>query len=348
MARVASSRETEGGKVAEIVERKRSCYLDNLSEAEKPFKDRKKIRGRDGETTIRKYHMTSAERKRLIAEAAASGGVVNPLKGRVGAYWGQVEALILLGANEWHSLKKIATKMEEVMSAKPKKKEIGGKTVETTLWADFFDKPSRNGASKPKDGMGRIEQNFKVLQRLPRPGKAENNSYGIKLAQFGMCIDMEYREVSPGICLPFVKLNTGWTPWEWDGVSLPPPAMHIVPFYSNPGSKRKKKAAPAAVEPSTLPPEEKPASEIAAFENQPDTQSPEVQAVEPTPIADPITDAVAEGMVAMATDILENGSGEAMDAVLTAPAEDTGLKPPPPDDFEQQIEAYEREKQSEE
>lgn len=341
MARVASSRAAEGGKVVEPIERKRSNYNENRCEAEKPFKERKRIRGRDGETPLRKYHMTEGERKKLIADAAATGGVCNPLKGRLGAYWGQVEALILLGADEYHSLKKIQVKMEEIMSAIPKKKEIAGKMVETTLWGEFWSKGSRKGAAKPKDGLGRIEQNFKVLQRLPREDKFENNPYGIKLSQFGMCVDMDYREMSPGVWIPFVRLNTKeWQPDE-DGTV-------IKPYYCNPGSKRKKKiavtgdmaaATPIAVtvEPSALPSENVPSSEIAAVEN-----SVADAAVDSAPVPTSISDAEAVEAVEVARDIMENGEQTISD-VLTTPAEDTGLKVAP-DDFEQQIADYESEK----
>lgn len=238
MDRIVSSREDQEVAIPNSDKPQLKSYNDFRAEVEKPYQERRKLlTGRAlKETTPRKYHLRDDERVAMLAEASATGGVINPLRNRVGAYWGQVEALIQLGANEYHSLKAIRDKMQEIMCVIPKKKKIGGKVVETTLWSDFFDKRSRDGASKPKDGMGRVEQNFKVLQRLPRPGKREKNPYGLKLAQFGMCVDMEYREVAEGIWLPFVRLNTGWQP-DTLGES-------INPIYSNPGSKRRKKTAP--------------------------------------------------------------------------------------------------------
>jgi hypothetical protein len=232
---VATSQLVEGSVSEEKIEKK-TCYLDRLSEAEKRFSERAKIQGRNGDEVQRKYHLTLEEKVILQTEAISTGGVVNPLKNRIGAYWGQVESLILLGADEWHSLKKIRDKMQEVLSAIPKKKKrlATGKVIETDAWTDFYGKEGREGASKPKDGMGRIESNFKVLQRLPREGKEENNPYGLKLAQFGMCIDIEYREVSAGVYLPFIRLNTSWPMWSPDD-GYPT----IRPMYVNPNSKRR-------------------------------------------------------------------------------------------------------------
>jgi hypothetical protein len=210
-------------------------YADLREEAGKPLSQRKSILGRDGEKKqIRLYHLSAEKKAELIASGAATGGVINPLKGRVGAYWGQVEALILLGANEYHSLKAIKDKMREIMGVLSKKRKVGQDVVETDAWTDFQGKGARTGAAKPKDVLGRIEQNFRVLQRLPRVGKEEKNPYGLKLAQFGMCIDIEYRDVGSGVVLPFIRLNTGWACDE-DGTK-------IEPLYANPHRKKRGRA----------------------------------------------------------------------------------------------------------
>ena len=243
--RIASSREidTEEQSQETVAQAEiRRGYNAKREETEKPYRERKAVEGRNGSTVQRKYHLTTEQKAAMIDAAAATGTTVNPLQGRAGAYWGQVQALIELGINEYHSLKKIRDKMEEIMSAIPKKKVRGGKTIETTLWADFYDKPKREGAAKPKEGIGRIEQNFKVLQRLPREeeGKEENNPYGYKLAQFGMCIDIEYRVAVEGMDpLPYFRLNTTHAPSE--------DATGIKPIYINPNSSRRGKKAKAAV-----------------------------------------------------------------------------------------------------
>jgi len=242
MVRVVAS-SAEGSEVPAIKEVPSLSYCDLHTEAEKKFRERMRVAGRNGnEGYIRKYHLTAEERIKMATEAAGTGGVINPLKNRVGAYWGQVEALIQLGANQFHSLKKIRDKMQEILSALPKKKKQAGKVVETDAWTDFYGKKSRDGAAKPKDGLGRIEQNFKVLQRLPREGKKEKNAYGSKLAQFGMTIDMEYREAVPGsgMFLPYVSLNTTHEPWF--DLTKPPT---LKPLYVNPNSRRRGKKAVA-------------------------------------------------------------------------------------------------------
>lgn len=316
MDRTASSRITEGSEDDILVsERKRTNYNEHREDAEKPFKERKRIQGRDGETPLRKYHMTAEERKVLISEAVATGGTVNPLKGRVGAYWGQVEALILLGINEYHSLKKVADKMESVMSAMTKTKMIAGKKVETNLWAEFYEKPSRDGATKPKDGMGRILQNFQVLQRLPQPDRFENNPYGIKLSQFGMCIDIENREVSPGIEIPYVRLNTSW-PEDEAGVIVKP----IMPK-----NKRRRKAKAEQTEVVVN-------AEVA-----------EVEAVEeaseiPEKVSDVITDKEAKEALEVAREIMENG-----DSPISEADENGTELNLPPDDFDEQLKNFKAE-----
>jgi hypothetical protein len=154
MTRVVIASSAEGTEIPSVQEEASTSYCDIRTEAEKKFRDRKRIEGRNGEGYIRKYHLTEDERVRLVSESAATGGVINPLKNRVGAYWGQVEALIHLGANEFHSLKKIRDKMQEILSAMPKKKKQAGKVTETDAWTDFYGKKSRDGAAKPKDGLG--------------------------------------------------------------------------------------------------------------------------------------------------------------------------------------------------
>jgi hypothetical protein len=229
-----STREGESDVIIDKTEVTPVTYNDFRSEVEKPFKERKKVVGRNGEeVTLRKYHLKEEERTSLAAEVMATGGIPNPLKGRVGAYWGGVEALIQLGSDKYHSLKDCRQKMEEVMSAIMKKKRNkAGKIEETNAWREFYEKSSREGASKPKNGDGRIEQNYKVLQRLPKLGNKELNPYGSKLAQFGMCIDIEYREVATGVYLPYIRLNTQWAPDEL--------GTTIKPIYIGPPSRRKK------------------------------------------------------------------------------------------------------------
>ncbi len=176
------------------------------------------IKDKDSKAT-RCYHHNPDQIEKIKKEAESQGRVPNPLGNRNGAYWGSVEALILLGTDQWHKLSDIRDKMQEIMEAIPKVKKDAGKTVQTNAWDDFYNKKSR-AATNPKDGLGRIAQNFSVLQRLPKPGKNEKNPYGLKLAQFGMTIDIKYEE-QHGVEVPYFMLNTSWDQ-DMDGTTVKP------------------------------------------------------------------------------------------------------------------------------
>lgn len=224
-------------EVSEVEESHKTNYNAIRSEVEKPFGERSQVpSGRNGGmTTLRKYHLTDAEKTKIVERHKALGGgdIVNPLAGRSGVYYAQVEALIRLGINKWHSHKVIRDMMEKIMSGITKKRKRGEDVIETDAWTDFYGKAGRDGAEKPKDGDGKIIQNFKVLQRLPKPDGRERNPYGLKLAQFCMCVDIEFRAVAEGIDpIPHFRLNTEWENEE-----------DVLPTYSNPtGRKRRKKA----------------------------------------------------------------------------------------------------------
>lgn len=194
----------------------------------------------------RRYHLKDEAKVKLIEDAKSQGRLPNPLGNRTGAYWGAIEALIQLGENEFHCLKDVRDKMQEIMSQIVKKKKVDGATIEITAWDDFYHKSSRTNAAKPKDGMGRIEQNFRVLQRLPKPGKKERNPYGLKLAQFGMCVDIKYViDKDTGVSIPYYSLNTNW-PEDDTGQT-------IEPLYENPGARRgRRKKAEKSQETETI------------------------------------------------------------------------------------------------
>jgi len=167
----------------------------------------------------RNYELPSEQIAKIRAEAKAAGTTENPLGNRNGAYWGSVQSLIDLGIDKFHRITDIRDKMQEIMSCIEKTKKDAGKTVKTNAWDDFYNKKPRD-ASKPKDGVGRIKQNFSVLQRLPKFGGNEKNPYGLKLAQFGMTIDIEYKD-EHGVQVPYFKLNTSWDD-DPDGTNVQP------------------------------------------------------------------------------------------------------------------------------
>lgn len=182
---------------------------------------------------LRKYHVTDEQKAKLEAEALATGReCVNPY--RNGLYWASIESLILLGTNKYHDIRVVRDKMCEIMSKISKTKRVGGVKIDTNAWDDFYNKSSRSNAVKPKDGLGRIEQNFRVLQRLPRVNKKEKNPYGLKLAQFGLCIDIKYiLDEETNFPISTYRLNT-----EWDEDPL---GQTIDPVYDNPFVKRGRK-----------------------------------------------------------------------------------------------------------
>lgn len=162
-------------------------------ETEKRFSERKELPiGRGGAyRKPRKYHLTDAEKAKIIATAKATGGWPNPYGLRFGLYYFQVQALHNLGDNEWHSLASITRELEKIMSAVPAKKS-SDKSV-TTAWRNFIDKKNEDDCIKnAKDVDGKVEQNYAVLQRVIRSDRKESNPYGRKLQQFRMSIDIKF------------------------------------------------------------------------------------------------------------------------------------------------------------
>ena len=199
-------------------------YEDLKDQVEKPYSDRGTVSiGRGGKAIVpRKYHLTKDQLVKMKAEAEAVGGAINPFKGRVGLYNAQVESLIQLGVNEWHSLKTVQIKIEEIMTA------LDGKDNKNA-WEMVVSRASNPSASKPKDINGRIMQNFKVLQRGNKGN--DRNPYGYKLMQVCEAVDIKFEPV-PGtsdqsLGTWYYRLNTQFDRPE-----------DVVPLYNNPVAKR--------------------------------------------------------------------------------------------------------------
>ncbi len=90
--------------------------------------------------------------------------------------------MFLLGANEWHSLSSIISRMKHIMSQVLIKKE----GVHMTAWERFRGKSSRLAATRCKDFMGRIQENMVFFQRLNR-----FHPTGYKLRQVCSAVDMK-------------------------------------------------------------------------------------------------------------------------------------------------------------
>lgn len=179
----------------------------------------------------RRYRLDSNKKQEIKSRYEATGGTINPMESKRGAYWAQVEALIKLGPDEWHRLNDVRDMMQDIMSQIIKTKKIDGQKVQTNAWDDFYNKKQRSGSSTPKDGLARIEHNMRVLQRLPK--RSDSNPYGLKLAQFGMTIDIHYEEVEDGVKpIPHYRLNTQWDEDEY--------GQTVKPYYYYPRKKKRK------------------------------------------------------------------------------------------------------------
>ena len=164
---------------------------------------------------IRKYHLTieeiSKSRARWKKEVesinrrtrAKAGDIFfNPY--RQGIYYYQIQTLFLLGANKWHSLTDIVRKLEAYTSQIPLKESIVRTKGYHTAWDKFRGKSSREHASVAKDYIGRIQENFIMLQRL-----SMYHPYGYKLHQVHAALDvkrMSRRGFEQGVY--FYRLST--------------------------------------------------------------------------------------------------------------------------------------------
>jgi len=146
---------------------------------------------------VRKYHMTdkekvSAQTKWLeeikgvhwTTKRKAGDMFFNPY--RQGIYYYQVQTLFLLGANQWHSLTDIVNKLEEYTSGISLRTSVVKSKGYHSAWDKFRGKSSRPWAIASKDYIGRIQENFIMLQRLSRM-----HPYGYKLHQVGAALDIK-------------------------------------------------------------------------------------------------------------------------------------------------------------
>jgi hypothetical protein len=146
---------------------------------------------------IRKYHLTNEEistsRSRWKKEVQSIDNRIKTKAGdvffnpyRQGIYYYQIQTLFLLGANQWHSLTDIVRKLESYTSQIPLKQSIVKSKGYHTAWDKFRGKGSREFASVAKDYIGRIQENFIMLQRL-----SMMHPYGYKLHQVHSALDIK-------------------------------------------------------------------------------------------------------------------------------------------------------------
>ena len=185
---------------------KTTDYISIQSDVELSLSNRKNITNRRGNVVKpRKYHMTDEQISKSKSQwlerisdvsdeikAKASTEFFNPYREN-GGYYGGIQALYLLGANEWHPYGKVRGMMQEDMSSRK------SPTNKLNSWDKFAGRGAREGAASTKDLMGRIIQNFRTLQRL-----GGVHPYGWKLRQLRTTVDI--RRTERGIYE--FKLNT--------------------------------------------------------------------------------------------------------------------------------------------
>ncbi len=200
--------------MAEVVKN----YSDIKESVESVLSERNKITNRRGNiVTPRKYHMADEQSEKAFTRwqegilgvsteirHKASAIFFNPYREN-GAYYGGIQALYLLGCNEWHSFGNVRGMMEKDMVTRK------SPTNKKTSWEKFAGRGAREGAASTKDLMGRIVQNFRTLQRL-----GGVHPYGWKLKELLTTVDI--RRKADGIWE--FNLNTSWTNIE-----------SVKPFY---------------------------------------------------------------------------------------------------------------------
>ena len=216
-------------------------YSDIKAGVEKTLGERSSITNRRGNVVKpRKYHMADEQNEKAYnrwleriqdvsteIRSKASAIFFNPYREN-GAYYGGVQALFLLGANEWHSYGAVRGMMQTDMSSRK------SPTNKKTSWEKFAFRSAREGAASTKDLMGRIVQNFRTLQRL-----GGVHPYGWKLKELQSTVDI--RRQADGIWE--FRLNT-----SWEDVESVAPLYDVSAFNS--GTKKGPKGK--AVEGKTI------------------------------------------------------------------------------------------------
>lgn len=156
------------------------------------------VNSRGRTVVVRKYHLTDKERKKAkekfkIAVKNVSRKIknkagpkfFNPYRSK-GVYYAQIQALYLLGANEWHPYNDVRDKMREYASGVKIVRRDGIAARHTNAWAEFEKKTSKPNTVTSKDLFGRINENMIFFQRL-----SKLHPYGYKLRQAFAAVDIK-------------------------------------------------------------------------------------------------------------------------------------------------------------
>ena len=159
---------------------------------------KKIISSRGKSTTQRKYHMTDKEieetRKKFKEDTInvpqkikdkAGSYFFNPFRQR-GVYYSQLQALYLLGSNEWHTYQEVRKKMEEFATTVEFIKRKDRYVYKTNVWKEFQRKTAKVDSVTSKDIFGRINENMIFFQRLTK-----HHPSGYKLYQVRSAVDIK-------------------------------------------------------------------------------------------------------------------------------------------------------------
>jgi hypothetical protein len=155
------------------------------------------VSSRGNKVKIRKYHMTDKEKvsaqKRFMSlttnvpqyiKDKAGPIFFNPF--RMGIYYGQIQAMYLLGCNEWHDYVLIRQEIEKFLKNIIITVKQNNRSVDISVWDKFMSKLPKSDINRSKDIMGRIQENMVFFQRLTRL-----HPCGYKLRQVCSAVDMK-------------------------------------------------------------------------------------------------------------------------------------------------------------
>jgi len=204
-------------------------YSDVIAEAEKPTTRRQPLEIDGKLINVRKYHKTNEKLIEYWTKRNTLGAFINPFE-RDGAYKGQVEVLIVLGVNRWHSFLTVLEHLPNVMR-KMKSSQA------TNAWEYFASRSKRltNGqvAKSAKDLDGKIIQNFEQLQRL---GGLHQPGFKLKQAHATLDIQLVPVDADPYTNSDFVKGSKGTYYYRLNTRFVS--QDHAIPFNNYKGKRK--------------------------------------------------------------------------------------------------------------
>jgi len=163
-----------------------SGYEAIRSITEKPIAQRREIQsGRGSMVVPRKFHLSAEEVITLTSTYEENGkGNFVPNPHNRTFYHYAVETLKRLGVNRAHSVPVVIDRFKTITNS-PETKDANGKTY----WSRWKNKPSAaEDANNALPWEAKFEQNFEVLQRIPREGSHNKHPYGLKLLEVGTLV----------------------------------------------------------------------------------------------------------------------------------------------------------------